>query len=525
MIIRESTLKKGLPKETESVCPECGKIVKAKIFDENGRVMIEKKCSEHGGFKDVYWSDAGLYLKAEKFAYDGIGVENPKIKAKKKCPFECGLCDLHLSHTCLANIDLTNRCNMRCPICFANAAAAGYVYEPDYEQVVEMLENLRRNRPVPTPAVQFSGGEPTIYPKFFDVVKKAKELGFVQIQVATNGLKLVDFDFCQKMKDNGMDTVYLQFDGLNDEIYVQARGRKMLDVKMKVVENCRNVKPKPLSTVLVPTIINGINNDQVGEILNFAVKNSDVIRSVNYQPVSFTGRIDKEERGKGRYTLTDLADELEKQTKILKKEDFYPVPVVTPISELISILAGEPKVAFTAHPHCGLATFLYIENGNATPITRFVDVEGMFSQMMRMAEKLGKIGFLVRLVGKMKSEKSKKKSVQKSFEKYFGKYIYEDKLPKGLNITELLENVFSEHSKESLGEFTWKTIMVGGMHFQDSYNYDIERVKRCVIHYATPDGRIIPFCAYNGGPTYRNEIEKKYSVPLDEWRKTHESSS
>ena len=525
MIIRESTLKKGLPKETKSICPECGKIIKAKIFEENGRVMIEKKCPQHGSFKDVYWSDAELYLKAEKFAHDGIGVINPKIKAEKECPFECGLCDLHLSHTCLANIDLTNRCNMRCPICFANAAAAGYVYEPDYEQVVEMLENLRRNRPVPTPAVQFSGGEPTIYPKFFDVVKKAKELGFVQIQVATNGLKLVDFDFCQKMKDNGMDTVYLQFDGLNDEIYVQARGRKMLDVKMKVVENCRNVKPKPLSTVLVPTIINGINNDQVGEILNFAVKNSDVIRSVNYQPVSFTGRIDKEERGKGRYTLTDLADELEKQTKILKKEDFYPVPVVTPISELISILAGEPKVAFTAHPHCGLATFLYIENGNATPITRFVDVEGMFSQMMRMAEKLGKIGFLVRLVGKMKSEKSKKKSVQKSFEKYFGKYIYEDKLPKGLNITELLENVFSEHSKESLGEFTWKTMMVGGMHFQDSYNYDIERVKRCVIHYATPDGRIIPFCAYNGGPTYRNEIEKKYSVPLDEWRKTHESSS
>ena len=523
MIIRESTLKKGLPKETESVCPECGKIVKAKIFDENGRVMIEKKCSEHGGFKDVYWSDAGLYLKAEKFAYDGIGVENPKIKAKKKCPFECGLCDLHLSHTCLANIDLTNRCNLRCHICFANAAAAGYVYEPDYETIVKMMQNLRNERPVPTPAVQFSGGEPTIYPRFFDVIKKAKELGFAQVQVATNGLKLADLDFCQKMKDNGLNTVYLQFDSLNDEVYAQARGRKLLDVKMKAIENCRNVKPKPLSTVLVPTVVNGINDDQVGEILNFAVKNSDVIRSVNYQPVSFTGRIDKEEREKGRFTLTDLADRLESQTNFLKKEDFYPVPVVTPISELISILAGEPKVAFTAHPHCGLATFLYIENGNATPITRFVDVEGMFSQMMRMAEKLDKAGFLVRLLGKMKSDFSKKKSVQKSFEKYFGKYIYEDELPKGLNISELLENVFSEHSKESLGEFTWRTLMVGGMHFQDSYNYDIERVKRCVIHYAVPDGRIIPFCAYNGGPTYRNEVEKKYSVPLDEWRKTHES--
>jgi hypothetical protein len=239
--------------------------------------------------------------------------------------------------------------------------------------------------------------------------------------------------------------------------------------------------------------------------------------------VSFTGRIDKEEREKGRFTLPDLADRLESQTNFLKKEDFYPVPVVTPISELISILAGEPKVAFTAHPHCGLATFLYIENGNAIPVTRFVDVEGMFAQMMKMAEKLGKAGFLVRLLGKMKSEKSKKKAIQKNFEKYFGEYIYEDKLPKGLNIAEMFENVFSNQSKESLGEFTWKTMMVGGMHFQDGYNYDIERVKRCVIHYATPDGRIIPFCAYNGGPTYRTEVEKKYSISLDEWRKTNES--
>ncbi len=518
MIIRESSLQKGLPKETSSLCPECKKLITARIFAENGKVMIEKTCNEHGYFKDVYWSDVELYLKAEKFAYDGFCVSNPKIKARKECPYECGLCDLHLSHTVLANIDLTNRCNLACPICFASAATAGYVYEPSYEQVVKMLKLLRNNKPVPCPSVQFAGGEPTLHPQFFDIIASAKDLGFSQIQVATNGLKLVELSFCQKMKDSGMSTVYLQFDGFREDIYAKVRGRKLLDIKLKAVENCRRTKPNPLSTVLVPTIVRNVNDDQVGEILRFAIKNSDVIRGVNYQPVSFAGRIDQKERESQRFTLPDLVDRLVKQTDFLKKEDFYPVPVVAPVSELISILAGEPKIAFTAHPHCGLATFLYVENGKATPITRFVDVEGLFAKMLQISNKIERVGFIVRAVGKLKSKQARQKSIEKNFKKYFGEFIYEDKLPKTLNVTELLSDLFSEQSKESLGRFTWKTLMVGGMHFQDDYNYDIERVKRCVIHYATPDDKIIPFCAYNGGPTYRKEVEKKFSVPLEKWK-------
>ncbi|MEW6069582.1 MAG: tetraether lipid synthase Tes [Candidatus Thermoplasmatota archaeon] len=521
MIIRESTLKKGLPKETLSICPECKELIKARIYEENGKVVIDKTCAKHGYFKDVYWNDVEFYLKAEKFAYDGFCVSNPKIKANKDCPYECGLCDLHLSHTVLANIDLTNRCNLACPICFANAATAGYVYEPSYEQVVEMLKTLRANKPVPCPSVQFSGGEPTLHPRFFDIIKAAKELGFAQVQIATNGLKLVDLEFCQRMRDCGLSTVYLQFDGLREDIYEQARGKKLLDVKLKAIENCSKVKPRPLSTVLVPTIVNGINDNEVGEILNFAIKHCAVIRGVNYQPVSFAGRIDQKERENQRFTLPDLVDRLVEQTDFLKKEDFYPVPVVAPISELISVLAGVPKVAFTPHPHCGLATFLYIENGRAIPITRFVNVEGLFAKMLTLSNKLAKIAPLVRFLGRLKSEEGKEKSMGKNFRKYFGEFIHEDKIPKTLNLVDFLTNLFSEQSKESLGRFTWKTLMVGGMHFQDDYNYDIERVKRCVIHYATPDGRIIPFCAYNGGPTYREEIEKRFSVPLEEWRRSN----
>ena len=229
---RRSALQTGLPKEIKSMCPECKKIIPAKVFEENGDVMMEKTCPEHGAFKDRYWSDAQYFLWAEKYAYDGDGITNPRTEYKTECPGNCGLCNEHKSHTVLANLDLTNRCNLKCPVCFANANAAGYVYEPSYEQVVKMMENLRANRPVPTAAIQFSGGEPTIYPRFFDVVRKARELGFAQVQVATNGIKIAnDPEFANKMKEAGVQTVYLQFDGLREQNYIDARGKPLLKTK------------------------------------------------------------------------------------------------------------------------------------------------------------------------------------------------------------------------------------------------------------------------------------------------------
>lgn len=514
MVIQKSKLVKGLPKDTTSLCPECKKIIKAKIFAENGKVMIEKECTKHGKFKDVYWSDVDMFLKAEQFAYDGIGVENPKYTGATKCPFQCGLCDLHLSHTALSNIDLTNRCNLKCPICFANAAASGYVYEPTFEQIVDMMKMLRANRPVPTPAVQFSGGEPTIRKDFIEIVKKAKELGFTQIQVATNGIKLAQsLDFAKVLNKYGINTVYLQFDGLNEESYIAARGKPLLQTKLKAIENCRNSGDMPLGIILVPTIINTVNDDQVGEILKFAIENNDVIRGVNYQPVAFTGRIPQEERDKQRFTLTDLADRLEKQTDFLKKEDFYSVPCVTPISQLTSILDKQQKVAFTVHPHCGIATFVISddETGKVIPISRMIDVEGFLGEVKKIAESTKDSIF------------AKQKAIVKSIKLL--KYIKKENVPKDFKLKQLLENVLTQKDKQALADFHWKVTFVGGMHFQDLYNYDIERVKRCCIHYTTPDGRLIPFCAYNGGPTFREQVEKKFSIPMDEWRRRNHDSN
>lgn len=506
MIAKKSALSKGLPKSTLSICPECKRLIDARIFEENGKVMIEKKCSEHGSFTDIYWSDVEMYLRAEELAYDGYGVSNPHTSATGECPSNCGLCDQHLSHTCLALIDLTNRCNLQCPICFANSNAAGYVYEPSFDEIVEMMEVLRASRPVPAPAIQFAGGEPTIYPRFFDVIRAASKLGFAQIQVATNGLKLAnDPEFAQQMLDAGLHTVYLQFDGLDDDSYIKTRGRPLVETKKKVIQNCRNTSPKPLSTVLVPTILNGVNDDQVGDILKFAIENRDVVRAIVYQPVSFAGRISKEEREAQRYTIPDLVHGLSTQTDFLTPDDFYPVPTVAPISQLVSSLANEPKMAFTAHPHCGIATYLYIDEEGVTPVTRFMDVDGMMKEMMQIAETQD-IGVSV-------------------LTKLLEKYIDHRKAPEGINPSDLLLGIFSQRDKKSVGDFSWGTLLVSAMHFQDGYNYDVQRVQRCLVHYATPDPerRIIPFCAYNSGLEFRKEIESKYGVPLDDWRAQRKS--
>jgi uncharacterized radical SAM superfamily Fe-S cluster-containing enzyme len=512
MLTKPSTIPKGLPKATKSLCPECLTIIPATLRDDMGKVVMEKTCPKHGDFKDVVWSDTAMFLDAEKWAVDGVGVENPAITDAKECPFDCGLCNLHMSHTGLANVDLTNRCNLRCPICFANANQAGYVFEPDFETVVKMLKVLRDERPVPTPAVQFSGGEPTIYPRFIDIIRKAKEMGFSQIQAATNGIEFAkSVEFCQRASDAGLNTVYLQFDGLRSEIYVRARGRDLLDVKKKVIENFRKVKHHS-SIVFVPTIVKGVNDDQVWPILHYALENMDVVRGVNFQPVAFTGRITNEDLQKGRYTLPDLAKDIEAQSGgKIKKSDWFPVPTVAAISELWMALYGDPKITLTTHNNCGIATYMFVKDpDHIVPITRFVEVEPLFNDLYKLAQVA-------------EGKKIKTFSKVKAFN-LLKKHMIEEQVPEGMSTTKFLKSlrgVLSESTKSELAKFSWQMMYVGAMHFMDSYNYDIERVKRCMIHYTTPDGKIIPFCAYNSGPVYRTEVEKKFSVPIAEWRKKH----
>jgi len=488
-----------LIKETKSICPECLQVLEATIFEEDNKVYIKKRCPEHGEFKDMYWSDAEQYQRAEKFRYDGEGLRNPRTKTEKDCPLDCGICPQHKSHTGLAIIDVTNRCNLKCPVCFANAATAGYVYEPSKDQIIAMLQNLRRNDPVPATALQFSGGEPTIRDDLYELIKAAKELGFRHVEVNTNGIRLAhSVEYCRGLLEAGMSTLYLQFDGLTPEVYKFTRGRDLLETKMKAIENCREAGLE--SAVLVVTLVKGVNDHQLGDIIRFAVENSDVIRCVNVQPVSLCGRLPEQEREKMRITIPDFMKAVEEQTDgKIKASDFYPVPTVVPISKAVGALKDKRYVEFTAHPHCGMATYIFIEDEEMVPITRYGNVERFIESMKKVCEEAAK-GHKARarmqLLGAVRHMKFS----------LLRKYLWP---------------ILKTGSYESLGDLHRKMLLISSMHFMDPYNFDLERVQRCVIHYAVPDGRIIPFCTMNS--IHRAKIEQELSIPLDEWRREHKA--
>jgi len=350
---------------------------------------------------------------------------------------------------------------------------------------------------VPTTALQFSGGEPTIRNDLFVLIRKAKELGIRHVEINTNGVRLSQsVEYCRELREAGASTVYLQFDGLTPEVYKYIRGVNLLDIKMKALENLRAAGFK--SVVLVVTLIKGVNDSQLGSIIDFAVKNFDVVRCINVQPVSLCGRLPKEERDRMRITIPDFMRLVEEQTEgNVKVSDFYPVPTVVPISKAVGALQNKRYVEFTAHPHCGMATYLFIEKGKIVPITRYANIPKFVETMNKVyatASKGSKNKAKIRMLGALKHVKFT----------FLRKYLL---------------RVLTEGSYNSLGDLQRQSILLSSMHFMDPYNFDLERVQRCVIHYAVPDGRIIPFCTMNS--IHRPEVERKLGVPLKEWTSKH----
>lgn len=490
-----------LPRTVLTLCPECCAVIVGRYFVENGAVLMEKSCPEHGYCRDYINRDVGLFLKGAYWSFEEQpGLTNPKNAGPKGCPSDCGLCGRHQSSSCLANIDLTNRCNLNCPVCFANANAAGYVYEPDFDQITAMLQALRDQRPTPGTAVQFSGGEPTLHPRFFDILEQATKMGFSNIQMATNGLKMAELSFARRAKEAGLHTLYLQFDGLGREVYLTTRGRDIWETKLQVIENCRQLDMK---ICLVPTIIRTVNDDQVGEIFRFAVDNIDVISAISYQPVCFTGRIDTEQRLQQRYTLGDLARDIAKASGAVVERDFYPLSIVMPLSQFLETVTAQPKVKPSCHTDCAFGSyFLVSDDKQVYPFPRVLDIEAMFSGMNRLARQLKPHAGRLSLLDKMRI-----------YQMFKGVFRPEE-APADLTVKGFLSAlqgmVDKSKGRGQAGKGNYRTLMAAGMHFQDRYNYDIERVKRCVIPYSTPAG-LIPFCAYNSGPMYRPLIEKMFA--------------
>lgn len=348
-----------------------------------------------------------------------------------------------------------------------------------------------------------TGGEPTLRKDLIDIIKLCKEEGFDHVQLNTNGIRISqDVEFARKIREAGVNTLYLSFDGMTPKTNVKNHWEIP-----GTLENCRKVG---LRSVLVPTVIRGVNDDQLGDIIRFGVKNIDAVSGINFQPVSLVGMMPRKERDKHRITIPDAIKKIEEQTKgQVGKEDFYPVPTVSPITNFVEAITGEPKYHLSSHFACGMATYLFIDEktGKYIPITRFVDVEGLLQHLDEKAEAI----------------KSGKNKYITSLKLLYDirKFVDKEKQPSGMNISKMIYGVLAGKGKyNSLLKMHYKSLFIGMMHFQDLYNYDIERVKRCCIHYAMTDGRIIPFCAFNVIPEwYRDASQKSQGISIKKWEK------
>ena len=484
-------------RETFSVCPVCLKKIKAQVAEKNGKIVILKECDEHGKFNDTYWSRPDIYYNAEEF-------KKPSCTPfQDNCPSGCGVnsCPNHVSTTVMAVIDVTNECDLRCPICFANASKPPDLYKPSLETIHNMLKHLKKQE-LPPLAVMFAGGEPTVRDDIVEIVKMAHELKFM-ILLATNGIRMSkDPKLVKDLKKAGLNIVYLQFDGLTDAPYKKLRNAKLLPNKLRLVELCRE---QDIEIILVPTLQGGINDNEVGDMIRFAAENVDIIRGIVFQPMSFTGRTSEYVSREDRIDNSLLAQRIQEQTKgMISEKDLFPVSVMVPPLKIMNSFLSKTWPPFTPTPYCGLWNWILVSkqgNDKFTPINRFLKFETFMSDLRTLnklieAKKVSKIGIYMRLL-------------LTSFRSLNWRKVQRE--AGLLNAVRTLIQIHTDPSYDSLGYIRRRLLLIGCMAFMDPYTFDVERAHHCVIHYMTPDNRIIPFCVYN--MLYRKQVEKKFSIP------------
>jgi uncharacterized radical SAM superfamily Fe-S cluster-containing enzyme len=504
IIIRETPAEGNVITETKSICPECNLVLPAYVYERDGKVFMKKTCPQHGETEELYFGSYDMYVKFSRYLHNGKGTEHPNVKKVGcDCPNNCGLCESHLSHTGLANVVVTNRCDLTCWYCFfyvKKGVEGAYVYEPTLEEIREMALNLRAERPVPGNAVQITGGEPTLREDLPEIIRAIKSSGVDHIQLNTNGINIALHPELAKIyREAGVNNLYMSFDGVTPKTNPKNHWEAPY-----TIDACRKAG---LGVVLVPTVIKSVNDHELGAIIRFAQQNMDIVRAVNFQPVSLTGRMSKSEREKYRITIPDAIKRIEEQTDgEIDVDSFFPVPSCVPITQFVEALTKKPQYELSIHFACGAGTYVFREGNKLIPLTRFVDVEGLLEYLKEKTEELeiGANRYLVaaKILSKLPS------------------FIDREKQPEGLNFAKLLYNALVRHNYSALGELHMRTLFIGMMHFQDKYNHDEERLRRCDIHYLTPDNRIIPFCAFNVLPEwYRDAVQAKFGMPIEEWEK------
>jgi 7,8-dihydro-6-hydroxymethylpterin dimethyltransferase len=539
----------GWPRTTDSLCPRCvpeirqqildGKLpheillnekvgeIKAQIIERDGKILMVKDCPKHGHFEDVMAIDTQFFRHLEEvFPGRDIAAHNDEKLHNH------GTSTIKHGRGSVLTIDLTNRCNMMCDPCFMDANQVGFVHELSWEEIKQMLDNAISIKPRRQMSVQFSGGEPTLSPYFLDAVRYSRKVGYNSVQAASNGIEFAKSEeFCRQAAEAGLRFVYLQFDGIGNAANSHRAVGNLFDVKLKAIHNLHNAG---VEIVPVTTIVNGINNEQVGRIIQFALDNPRTISFLSFQPVSFTGRdeeVTDERRTAQRYTLSHLAHDVKSQVGIGEPaRDWFPISFMSTFSDWADLVHGPNadwgQMSCGCHPNCGVGMAVMIdkETKEAVPVTAFLDGEQLAKDVAKINDAargrfLSVFGMAVATMRNYNPFTApthfKLKDLLIKFDKSFGARKDVDKRYGSVKGDRTLEDI------ERRRKDRWNFLFIAGMWFQDLFNYDFRRTEQCIIPYATQEGEI-SFCAYNTGVGWRNIIEKMHmTATLTKWYEEH----
>lgn len=443
---------------TESVCPICFLRLPAKRVIFGDDVYLVKDCPTHGHFQTILWRGEPRYSEWIRPKIPAV-LQKPFTSVAKGCPFDCGLCSDHRQQPCCVLMDVTQSCDLSCSFCFASSGVKNKKIDPPIAVIEGWYKKLlEAGGPF---NIQLSGGEPCLRDDLPEVIAMGKRLGFTFFQVNTNGLRISnDRAFLRKLKQAGLCTVYLQFDGTRDEIYVKTRGRKLMEQKIRVIENCAI---EGLGVVLVPTLVPGVNTDDIGGMIHFAVEHAPTVRGIHFQPVSYFGRYPQIPSDADRITIPEVVRAIEAQTSgMVKLENFIPP-------------GGE-------NAHCSFhANFVILANGELKALTHHETNLCCCTEPERAEEGARKSRLITARHWAIPKQEPHTEKIH-----ILGEW------------DDLLERV--QHYSFS----------ISGMAFQDVWNLDLDRLHDCYIMQITADGKLVPFCAYNltnqqGETLYRNK--------------------
>ncbi len=424
--------------QVTSLCPECLNTIPGRVVDTPGGVVMKKECREHGFFETPVCSDLAAYERIRHWPRKVTAPARPALPVARGCPHDCGLCPEHDQHTCLAILEVTSRCDLHCPVCLADSRAQGRDLELG---VIETALKKLLQAEGGAPPLQLGGGEPTRHPELVDIVRLAARLGFVKTEIETNGLRLARSpELAQRLGDAGLTGVYLQMDGLSDEVFRFLRGADLLATKQRAIDNCLEAG---LQVVLSVTVVPGVNDGGLWQMIRFAVARR--LTGINFQPIALSGRYPPRLARSGeRMTAGHFMREVERQSGG-------------------QLLAADLMPLSCPDPRCGLLSYVLIKGGRPLPLRRFLQEQKLVDHVADLSDWDSVIGSLIS--------------------------GNPDNCGCGNSCAPQ-----AEPADVLLGADFFS---IGFHGMMDAYSFDLDRARRCCVHLLSADGTLIPFCLNN----------------------------